>query len=114
MPICVPFTRSDLDNADISPRLRGALLLAYSDNADLPKTITVDGFEYVVDEDEISTVWQDDPSSTSAIYVRPDLTRWSKWADTDGRDSFSADLIYTGERDIDLAQLVLFNAQITD
>ncbi len=110
----VPFSRYDIEKADIFPRLRCTLLLALDENDDFPKTVAFDGQEYVVDEDEVSAVWKDDAMSTSAIYVRSDRIRWTKWANSDGRDSFSEDLIYTGDRSTDLEALSDLSAKITD
>ncbi|WP_234625036.1 hypothetical protein RMS29_027565 (plasmid) [Agrobacterium rosae] len=114
MMLSASFTKTDIENSQISSRLRDALLLSFADNVDMPKTIEVDGQEYVVDDDEISTMWKDDGSTSNVIFIFPGYARWTKWSDADGHDSFSVDFTFTGDRSQDLAALENFNAQITD
>lgn len=114
MGFSIPFSKGDIESLVLFDKLRNALLLTYDVGDDLPKTVTIDDNEYVIDEDEVSVVWKDEPDTTCAIYVRPDRTTWRKWADADGTDSVTLDLTYEDGAGRDLAELVNFYERVTD
>ena len=129
----VPFSKSDIEKAGLSMELRNVLLLALSvqnqdplvvkisdeENAtfhigEIPTTIEIGEQEYVADENETSVLYQDDPITNCAIHVRPDRTRWTKWATANGHDSITEELVYSGNKARDLQALIDFNDRITD
>lgn len=95
-------------------KLKQAMLLSYEMDDDTPRTVTIDDQDYVVDDEEISVVWNDEPATTSAIYVRVNGIVFRKWSNSDGYDSLTMELAYSDAIDHPDQRLADFNERLTD